>query len=136
MKIVLDTNILVISLSTKSKYHIILEKLINGEFELMISNEILLEYIEVITVKYGKVTADYFSSFLLYSDNVRKITPYYHWNLIESDADDNKFLDCVIAGQADFIVTNDNHFNIMKQIEFPSIKVMDIDGFLNLLLNK
>ena len=52
---------------------------------------------------------------------------------IESDADDNKYSDCAIAGQADYIITEDRHFHILKRIPFPSITTLNIDEFLEVL---
>jgi predicted nucleic acid-binding protein len=48
---------------------------------------------------------------------------------IEKDKDDNKFVDCAIAGNADYIISNDKHFNILSQIEFPSIEVLKYEDF-------
>jgi len=72
---------------------------------------------------------------LLVSHNVEKVNPYYKWNLITADPDDNKFVDCALNAGADYIVTNDKHFNILNEIEFPPIKVIDIETFKNMLLN-
>lgn len=52
-KIVLDTNVLLVSISSKSEMHWIFQKLLQEEFELVVSNEILLEYEEVISRKYS-----------------------------------------------------------------------------------
>ncbi len=82
MKIVLDTNVLLISLPTKSKYRPIFDYLINGKFELAISNEIISEYMEIIEQK-----------------------------------------------------TNDKHFNILKDIQFPKVNIISIDDFLKEITN-
>ena len=47
LKVVLDTNVLLVSISSKSKYHWIYKKLISKEYDLCISNEVLMEYEEV-----------------------------------------------------------------------------------------
>jgi predicted nucleic acid-binding protein len=39
----------------------------------------------------------------------------------------------MVAGQADFLVTADKHFNILNQIEFPELKVIDLESFSKLL---
>jgi predicted nucleic acid-binding protein len=58
---------------------------------------------------------------------------YYNLNLIFEDEDDNKFVDCAFAANADFIITNDKHFNVLIDVEFPSIPILSIDAFKNLL---
>lgn len=62
--------------------------------------------------------------------NVEKIEISYKWNLITTDPDDNKFVDCAIAGRVKYIVTNDRHFNILKDIQFPKVDIMSIQDFL------
>lgn len=57
---------------------------------------------------------------------------YYNLNLI-TDEDDNKFVDCAFAANADYIVTHDRHFNILKTIPFPRIPLIDIHQFQLLL---
>ena len=53
--------------------------------------------------------------------------------MIEVDEDDNKFVDCAISGNALFIVSNDNHFNILKSINFPKVTVIKVDDFMKML---
>ena len=50
------------------------------------------------------------------SPHVMRIEVTTKWLLIVQDPDDDKFVDCAVAGQADYIVTNDGHFNILKTI--------------------
>ena len=109
--------------------------MVNGKFDFLLNIDILLEYEEIISLKYGIKTAHYFLSLLNELSNVSNITSYYQWNLIEADKDDNKYVDCAIAGQADFIVTEDAHFNVLTCIPFPIVNVIDIDKF-SMLLNK
>ena len=65
--------------------------------------------------------------------NVEQVIPYYKWHLISIDPDDNKFTDCALNAGADFIVSNDKHFNILNNIDFPPVKVVDIITFKNIL---
>ena len=67
---------------------------------------------------------------LLSLPNIIKVTPTFFFNLIESDPDDNKFVDCAICGSAELIVTNDSHFNVLKQINFPHIEVKTIQEYI------
>lgn len=60
-------------------------------------------------------------------------TPYFHFNLIKSDPDDNMFVDCAIVANAKFIVTEDKHFNILKQYPFPKVDIIGLDRFLESL---
>jgi putative PIN family toxin of toxin-antitoxin system len=67
------------------------------------------------------------------STNVELITRYFSFELIKTDPDDNKFVDCAIASNADFIVTNDRHFAILNDTPFPKVKTLTIDEFMDVL---
>ena len=128
--VVIDTNCLIMAVSSRSNYHKIWQSFLNGEYTLCISNEILEEYAEVISRNISVNVARYVVFTILERKNVSLITPYYNWKLITADPDDNKFVDCAIAANAKFIVTGDHHFNVLKDIPFPSVPVVNIDEFL------
>jgi len=133
MKIVLDTNCLLIAVPNKSAYHSILTALQQGRYTLCCSNEILMEYEEKLVQFYKKQVAGDILNFIFYSLNTLQVTPYFQWNLISVDPDDNKFVDCALNSGADFIVSNDKHFNILKDIAFPKVNVIDIETFKNII---
>ncbi|MFC6193131.1 putative toxin-antitoxin system toxin component, PIN family [Dyadobacter subterraneus] len=110
-------------------YSALLQKIYN----LFVTNEILSEYEEQIGLRLGLNRTDLQLIELLNLSNVHKIEPYYHWQLIEADKDDNKFADCAVSCNADFLVTNDRHYDILSTIEFPEIKVLKAAEFLEIL---
>jgi putative PIN family toxin of toxin-antitoxin system len=130
MKIVLDTNVLLVSLSRKSELNEIFQRLIKGEYEICVTTEILDEYAEILE-RYGSVNfANNILDLLMDLPNLTQIDVYYKWNLISTDPDDNKFVDCALACNAEFIVTMDRHFNILGEVDFPKISVIDPKTFL------
>lgn len=129
LKIVLDTNILLVSVSPRSPYRWIFDYFVDERFTLCVTTEILFEYEEILGKHMGSKVAETILQIIENAVNVQLITRYYKWNLIEADPDDNKFSDCAIAANADFIVTHDKHFNILDSIDFPKIKTLDISGF-------
>ena len=70
---------------------------------------------------------------LLLLPNVKYVNVFFHWNLIETDPDDNKFVDCAISANANYIVTEDKHFNVLKSINFPKVNVINIEYFRKLI---
>ena len=136
MKVVIDCNIMVMCLSSSSPYHIIYQSLIKGHFNLALSSEILLEYEEVIQKKYSVATANALVALLKELPNVRFHTPSFRWLLIANDPDDDKYSDCAITAGANFMVTEDRHFAILKTIPFPKITVLSIEEFMQLLKEK
>jgi uncharacterized protein len=133
MVIVLDCNILVMSLTSRSPYHSIFQSMVNGKFDLAINEEILLEYEEIIQVKYGIRTAGSLIALLKELPNVHFTHTYYRWNLIDADPEDNKYVDCAISSGASFLVSEDKHFSILASIPFPKLSVLSLDGFMKLL---
>jgi len=127
--IVLDTNVLLVSISSKSKYHWIFFNLLKQHYQLYITNEILLEYEEIITTRFSKEVAKDVIRTLLVLENVILVTPYFKWDLIPNDQDDNKFVDCYLISSSDALVTHDKHFDVLKQMEFPKVNVITIDTF-------
>ena len=61
---------------------------------------------------------------------------YVHFELLPGDADDNKFVDCAIASNAELIVTNDKDFNPLKTIPWPRVEIMKIEDFMKVLTNR
>lgn len=131
--VVLDTNILLVSLPKKSRYRPIFDGLLFGHFNLAVSNEIISEYHEIIALKTNSTIANNVAELLLNLSNVNKIDVYFRWNFIAADKDDNKFVDCAIAANAEFIITNDSHFKVLENIPFPQVGVINANDFLDKL---
>src|SRR5690554_915806 len=132
MKVVLDTNVLLVSISRRSPFNWIFQQLIAGKYHLCVTTEILSEYSEIIEFHMGKEVADAVLKAMLELPNMERIEVYYKWNLIR-DADDNKFSDCTVAAGADYLVTQDKDFNVLKEVEFPKIEVVSVEEFERIL---
>ena len=129
MKFVIDTNIVLVSVSKHSKYYWVFERLLNNEYTLCVTTDILLEYEEIIGRYLGSEAASDFLETLNSLPNVEYYNKYYFWNLIKEDYDDNKFVDCAIASNSANIVTHDKHFRVLDSVNFPKMKVVDIESF-------
>jgi putative PIN family toxin of toxin-antitoxin system len=129
MKIVLDTNCLIAILPQTSPYHRVWQAFENGLLTLCLSTDILEEYNEILLRFYPKHFVDKVINMLINAPNVRRTTFYYRWHLVTADPDDNKFVDCVLNSSANCIVTNDHHFNTLKNIGFPHITIVNIQTF-------
>ncbi len=129
MQIVVDTNVFINTIGTTSPYHWIFDKVISGEFILCISNEIFYEYWEILEAQTTSEVAENIANFLAIIPSVKLIVPFIKWNLIISDPDDNKFVDCAINAGAECIITHDAHFNILKTVTFPLVRVLTPEEF-------
>ncbi len=130
--IVLDTNCLLQMLPSRSKYHILWEKILKGDISLCVNTEILEEYEEIIANKTTPLIARNVVEAIARLASTCFQTSYVHFRLIEKDADDNKFVDCAIAAGAEFIVSNDSHFSVLKKIKWPKVSVVKIDDFYSI----
>ncbi|MGN6341301.1 MAG: putative toxin-antitoxin system toxin component, PIN family [Ginsengibacter sp.] len=133
MKVVIDTNVFLVIIPSLSRYHIAYEALKENRYNLAVSNEILMEYEEQLSFRYAIADASEILENLLENQNIKLCNPEYKWNLITKDPDDNKFVDCAIASNADWIVTNDKHFHLLRDIDFPKVNVISIEEFIDLL---
>jgi len=133
MKVVLDTNILLIALPSRSRYHAIIEAFNQRVYGLIITTPIFLEYEEILSQKASAFIASIVLGAFLEAPNVINTTTYYYWELITADADDNKFTDAYISGEANYLVTNDTHFDVVKTVKFPNISIVTADEFLEIL---
>ncbi len=132
-RVVLDTNVLLVSVSSRSKYHWIFRELLAGRFNLLISNEILSEYEEIIGDRFNAETARNVVRTLLLLPNVERVHPMYRWKLIAADPDDDKFVDCAVAANAHALVTQDRHFEVLDRVDFPQIHRLGVAAFEALL---
>ncbi len=127
-KIVLDTNVLLVSISEKSRLYWIFKALLDEKYILCVTTDILAEYAEIIEREMGVLTSESAMGVLENLPNVELITTYFKFNLL-NDEDDNKFVDCAIASNAQFIVSHDKDFRPLSKIKFPSVSVIDVDTF-------
>jgi putative PIN family toxin of toxin-antitoxin system len=107
MRIVVDTNVLLTSISRKSGTRWLFDAIIGQSVTLLITNEILTEYREIIAQRANEIVAENVTGTLVNLASVEKVEVYFYWGLITADPDDNKFVDCAFSGSADHIVTYD-----------------------------
>ena len=109
-RIVLDTNSLIQCISPKSRYRKIWDCFLDGTNQLCVSDEILNEYEEILERLAGVEIAKLVIDVIL-----------------------NKFVDCAVVANAKFIVTEDHHFHILKQYNFPKVSFIGLDDFCHSL---
>ena len=115
----------------RSKYRSVWEAFLNEEYIICISNDILSEYLEILTQKVNHTFAVRIVNAIIKNNSIKFYDPHYHFGLITQDPDDNKFVDCAIVASADYLVSEDNHFNVLKDIPFPKVNVITLEQFQN-----
>lgn len=129
-RVVIDTNCLLAILPTHSPYHQVWTDFLEGRLEFCVSTEVLFEYEEILSVKTSPYFADLIIKTLINRTNLVRVNPTWHFNLITLDPDDNKFVDCAVCGQAEYLISNDRHYNILKEIYFPQLNLIRLQDFV------
>ncbi len=129
LKVVIDTNVLLVSVSDRSEWHWLYKAIIEKKVDVFVTTEILHEYEEKITEHWSAEIARTVIRTLLELPNVHFTVIWYRLGLIKQDEDDNKFCDCAFASNADYIITNDKHFDILSSISFPQLKAIRLEEF-------
>ena len=133
MRIVLDSNVLLVALGKRSRYKLIWQAFVKGIYKVVVSEDILHEYEEILIEHAAPGIADLVLESFVESPDVIYQRIFYNWNAILADPDDNKFFDAAVAGKAAFLVTNDAHFNEAKRFQFPNVDIISADRFLEIL---
>lgn len=100
-----------------------------GKISLCVNTEILNEYEEILATKTTPQIAHHVVEAIARLHTTIYQEVYIHFGLITQDLDDNKFVDCAVASNAEFIVTNDTLFQILKEIEWTKLTVLTIQEF-------
>ena len=132
-RLVLDTNSLLQCISRRSRYHDLWLSLLDGRNTLCVTTEILEEYAEILERKTSTQFAELALKVITNNPYTLFITPYYHFRLIVADPDDNKFVDCAVAGNAKYIVTEDSHYDVLTGLDFPRIDIIKLDDIIQKL---
>ena len=61
------------------------------------------------------------------------VDPHFRLGLITEDPDDNKFVDCAFASNADYLVSDDKHFGLLRKMPFPRINLVSMSDFLKVI---
>ncbi|MBW1976134.1 MAG: putative toxin-antitoxin system toxin component, PIN family [Deltaproteobacteria bacterium] len=130
MKVVLDTNVLISGIFFSGLPSKILSHWRKGTFTTVVSQPIISEYTKVaeeISKKYPQINIyEILELFILNSEVVDtgnlKIT-------VCEDPDDNKFLECAIAGNCDMIISGDKH--LLKLHEYRGVKILKPKEFVD-----
>jgi putative PIN family toxin of toxin-antitoxin system len=117
MIVVIDTNVVLSMFKTTHANWALFEAWAAGRFHWAVSNEILLEYQEIMerlsSLAYATKAFQSMQTILRVRKNFLRASPSFRFHQITSDPDDDKFADCAIAVEADYIITSDQHFDAL-----------------------
>jgi putative PIN family toxin of toxin-antitoxin system len=137
MRAVIDTNVIVSrSVSQKGASARIFDHWLEGRFELVVSEDILAEYERALGYERTRKRHGYtFEQIRDFVDDIRQsailVVVDTILNIVEADPDDNKIIECAVAGNADYIVSGDAH--LLDLGEYQGIQVLPPAAFLLVL---
>ncbi len=129
MKIVIDTNIVVSGIVFGGKPERLLRLAIKNDVEMCISSQILAEYDEIIarlSAKYPKRPKSITLKDLI--DSASIVSPTQTVTVCR-DNDDNKFIECVLAGKCLYIVSGDADLLDLKA--YAGIEIVTVAEFFS-----
>ncbi|MBI2499544.1 putative toxin-antitoxin system toxin component, PIN family [Candidatus Woesearchaeota archaeon] len=127
IRVLPDTNIIISSVFWSGKPYEVIRKGILGEYQLVISVEILDEVVDKLRNKFQfpeeniKELVDILMNYCLIIDVISKFD-------VIRDKNDNKIVECAFDGKVDYIVTGDPDLLDLK--EFKGIKIINANEFL------
>jgi uncharacterized protein len=125
MRVVIDTNVLLQAISSRSVHYWIWEALRTEALTLCITTDILLEYEEILERKRNSELAQLILEIILLMPNVVRVEKYFFHRMPFLDPDDEKFTDCAIACGAAYLVTEDRHYKEVNASKFPIVNVIN-----------
>lgn len=129
---VLDTNVLVSVTLSKGAPYEVLQHAEDGDFVSVTSPSIIHETRDVLTrdkIPFSESQVDTFIEKILSVSEV--IAPEIELDVVEDDPDDNKIIECAVAGNAEYIISGDSH--LLSIGEYDGVLILQPDGFLNRL---
>ncbi len=70
---------------------------------------------------------------LLTAENASLYNIFYYFQLVQDDSDDNKFADTFLASNTDILISNDKKLLVLNDLEFPTMQVIQLENFSEIL---
>ena len=122
MKVVIDTNILVSAAIRDGIPEIVIQFIVDRpEFEWIVSQEIMIEYIEVLQRRKLKLSEEIQQEWINLLHTVTRLIEVNIEVDFPRDRKDAKFLACAIASNTDFLITGDRDFEDIQMSENTTI---------------
>jgi putative PIN family toxin of toxin-antitoxin system len=127
-----DTNVWVSGINwAQGKPRQVLELAQARLFTHVTSLDILFEITRVLRDYFGYSDEDAYAWYREIGELSEVVRPTLQINVIESDPTDNKFLECALAGRANYIVSGDHP--LLDLGKFEEVEIVSIGRFLRLV---
>jgi putative PIN family toxin of toxin-antitoxin system len=129
-KIVIDTNNLISAFGWEGNSRILLQKVIDGKYSIIMSNSQLLELKR--TLKYPKFrfSESQINRFLSIIHSIANFIDVCNEVVISRDPDDNILLDTALVSGSNYIISGDK--DLLSIGEYMKIRIMTVKNFLEM----
>lgn len=114
MTVVLDTNVLLPLFGKAGRHRPLRDAIADGRVRWAVSTSVLFEYEEILVARSGRSRWEgllrLMHSVSLRHGSVLAVSPSFYFEVVTADPNDNKFSDCAIIANADWLITEDAHF--------------------------
>ena len=136
MRITADTNVLISATFWDGSSNKIIEKVENKEIELVLSKDIIKEFMDVLN--YQEIQDKIKDKNLEMKRTVEKIVsistiiePMQELDVVKEDKEDNKIVECAIEGNVNYLISQDKH--LLKLKNYKEVKIITPEEFLKLI---
>lgn len=133
IRVVLDSNVWISAMAYRGRVRLLLEALREKRFEAVISGPLLAEILRVLGSRKIGLSPE---SLTLIEAEIRQLAVVVYPTLavrtIPDDPDDDRVLECALAGGARWIVSGDRH--LLKLKVFRGIRIVDPASFAREIL--
>jgi hypothetical protein len=128
MRVVIDTNVL-LSAVLGGTLKAILDHWQNERFVLVVTDEIVREYLDVLQRPKFGLRGDVIDNIATFIFQFAEfVVPIEHVQVVKSDPKDNKFLDAALVGDVEYLVSGDKHLLNLK--EYAGVPIITPREFL------
>jgi putative PIN family toxin of toxin-antitoxin system len=131
LRLVIDTNVLISSFFGGNPKKVI-DLWRRGRAILCLTREILEEYLRVMArLPIAPETKSKLVAILQEKRNIELVNPSRRYAVIRQDPEDDKFIDCAVEAQADYIISGDGH--LLQVRAFRDIPIYSPKEFLQII---
>ena len=124
----LDSNIYISALEFGGKPLTLLEKGLESEVHIAISQPIINETLRVLREKFNWSADDLRDAESTIRAAAHVVTPTMKLDVVKDDPDDNRIVECAVEAKSEAIITHDN--DLLRIKEYQGIKMMKVGEFL------
>ena len=133
LKVVIDTNVYISAIFWNGNPRKIIELGRDGKIEIYTSKDIIGEISDVLMRKFKLESYDVERILIDFSSFTILVNPIQSLKIIKQDPDDDKFIECAVSCDADYIISGDRHLINLK--EYKDIRILNPLEFL-LIINE